>query len=1125
MIDERQETLLKEAAFLSEGYAELLPEGIFIGILKLLRYSSKDLEAILEPYAAEELEKIRLFLEKEKIDINTLNQYLPMLIPMAVKKEGVKDKMEDFRKHCFEKDFLFFLKYLLDKSVIPIRNLFGGKVMAAEIREYRNKLYEEIKDFKGSIDLSPRKELYSEEPEEENVITDPFSEVRKKCKKLQTDLLAEVNGQDQAVMSFVRGYFQGEIFNLQEKKNKPKSYLFFFGPPGTGKTLLANAAARSLGIPSRVFNMSSYNDHEAAIHDLTGFRGSYVNASPGALTGYVNDHRRCVLIFDEFEKAHLNVMRLFLQILGTGRLADAYYEREVNFSETIIIFTSNAGRKLYEDAGLRPSSIPSKVLLSALKDELPPEICSRIGAGNMIMFNNLGIRKLVVLAKNGFQKVADNMKVLYSINIHFSEKLPILFLLKFGGGADGRIASNNSELFLKNEIFNLVDQDVQFDEDTEIYFDVDLENTDGDIRELFENRFTSEILVLCDRPLERYFKETGKNSGDKIRFHFAENVEKAKEYLKEDITAIFIDPLFEPQGDNSEVISVFDYITECNRFFDELMKMKTDIPVFILENRDERIFSDPEKNQFLQEGAVDIIYAENNDYESFAAKVLHIAEALYMDERYQNFSGRGFALDYKIKRSKTENKKVEVLFHGLHKVMAIDAENRNMILDTAEKPDVRFDDVIGAAKAKEELGYFVKYLQNPTSYIFSDGKPPKGILLFGPPGTGKTMLAKAMAGEADVAFLQTKATDFADSRAGESEERIRRMFRTAKKYAPAVIFIDEIDAIGKKRTGSANQSEKMLNTLLTEMGGFDPPDLKKPVFVLAATNFGIKGQGGSVSAELDEALMRRFDNQIYVDLPNRDERELFIKKYISNNEILSEITDKAVKELADRTTGQSPAIIENILNLALRNAQKQGGKADDNMISTAFNDYSFGEKKELSPEFYRKVSVHEAGHAYVNYLAGEMPSYISIESRGSFGGYVQVERSEDIISYTKEELLGMIRSSFAGRAAEIVFFGEEEAVNTGAGSDLKSATEIAFQILLKYGMSDGELAVLDRVEIMNSSLAKDYISRVNEILNREMKKTLEIVRDGKDVIEKIARELEKENHMNGTRFKEIVGED
>ena len=139
-----------------------------------------------------------------------------------------------------------------------------------------------------------------------------------------------------------------------------------------------------------------------------------------------------------------------------------------------------------------------------------------------------------------------------------------------------------------------------------------------EIRELFENRFTSEILVLCDKPLVGYFEDTAKKCGDKIKFYFAENVDAAKECLKKPITAIFIDPLFESRSDNSEVISVFDYITECNRFFDELMNMKTDIPVFILENRDERIFSGSEKNQFLQEGAVDIIYAENNDCESFS---------------------------------------------------------------------------------------------------------------------------------------------------------------------------------------------------------------------------------------------------------------------------------------------------------------------------------------------------------------------------------------------------------------------------------------------------------------------------------------------------------------------------
>ena len=204
----------------------------------------------------------------------------------------------------------------------------------------------------------------------------------------------------------------------------------------------------------------------------------------------------------------------------------------------------------------------------------------------------------------------------------------------------------------------------------------------------------------------------------------------------------------------------------------------------------------------------------------------------------------------------------------------------------AERPSDRFDDVIGAEKAKEELQYFVKHLTEPKEFRMKGAEPPKGILLYGPPGTGKTMLARAMAGESDVTFFPTSATEFMDSHVGGSEAKIRRIFKQARKYAPAIIFIDEIDAIGKERTGSENthHTELMLNALLTEMDGFHGADSNKPVFVLAATNKMVRGENGE-SASLDEALLRRFNNKIYVAPPKESEREQYILRMLARKNI------------------------------------------------------------------------------------------------------------------------------------------------------------------------------------------------------------------------------------------------
>lgn len=1142
-MSDTEKELIDAARKLSNGYADLYPEGVLFGFAKLAGMDYDALEVLLSPESIRQMETVREFFEKQKIDVLAFKQYFTVLASAAMEINERKERMDEFFKSLDSYSLQPVLEMSVKHSMFPLYTLFAPGAKPESILEYQKQLRSgsvesgknetakpasvaKVPDFLKTDTTAPdndKKDKYPDLPDTSS--KDCFSKLREKYKKLRNDLLAVVQGQEQAILKFVQGYNQGELLESVEKRDSPKAHFFFFGPPGTGKTLLANTAAKSLGIPYKVFNMSGYLSYDSQI-ELTGTSKQYKTSTPGSLTGFVHDNPECVLIFDEFEKAHINIIRLFLQILGTGTLRDASIEKDVDFSKAIIIFTSNVGKTLYDEASIKPSSIPLKVLISALEEELPPEICSRLGTGNVIMFNHLGIRKLAGLAERGFENVAENIRKAYGMDVTFSDKIPMLFLFQYGSGADARIAGSQSEIFLKNEIYNLIDRESYLADISNIHFDVRWKDAPADIQELFKNETVSNILVFCGDDLKKYFDKTIEKYGGHISVHYVSDFAEAKKALEEQITAVFIDPLFTAADSIDRSVNVFDHPSESNDFFRELTDMKTDMPVFILENRDIRIFTDAEKNLFLQEGAFDVIYAQGDGYESFSGKIMQILEELYMEDRHQSFSGKGFALDYKSRPEKnSEVGRVEILFYDLKKIAAVDATNRDMVLSASEKPDIRFSDVIGAGNAKDELGYFINFLKNPKSYVLSGRKPPKGVLLYGPPGTGKTMLAKAMAGESEVAFLQTSASEFKNKYVGESEANIRRIFSTARKYAPAVIFIDEIDAIGKKRTGSEITSieESMLNALLTEMDGFDPPNLKRPVFVLAATNFGVSGHGGSVSAELDEALLRRFDNKIYVDLPNKDERQEYIEHIINKNPDFYNVSSEAVENLADRTTGQSLAILQNIIELSIRNAQKKDAVVDDGIIMTAFEDYMYGERKEFSPEYYRGVAVHEVGHAWVSYKCGEKPSYITIESRGNFGGYMQKASSEDTAQYTKDELLGKIRSALAGRAAEIVFFGKEKAVNTGASSDLEHATNIAFSIVGRYGMSDDDgMVVLGKKDILASELAGDYVSKVNVLLKQEFDRAVEVITEGKEVIEKVAQELEKENHMTGARFEEIV---
>jgi len=397
-------------------------------------------------------------------------------------------------------------------------------------------------------------------------------------------------------------------------------------------------------------------------------------------------------------------------------------------------------------------------------------------------------------------------------------------------------------------------------------------------------------------------------------------------------------------------------------------------------------------------------------------------------------------------------------------------------------------------------------------------------LLYGPPGTGKTMLAKAMAGEADVTFLATSSTDFARPYVGEGEAAIRKLFTTAKKYAPSVIFIDEIDAIAKERTGSSSthHTEKLLNTLLTEMDGFSF-DPHRPVFVMAATNFPIDKTESDGKSVIDPALLRRFANKIYVDLPDEDERKEFLSKrlaVIANNEV----TEDAIANIASRSTGESLAILQNILDLALRNAEKKGIALNDEMLLDAMEEYYYGEEHTWGREYYESVAHHEAGHAYIAHLSGKKPAFVTIVSRGNFGGYMQHSADDKTPSYSKQDLIWRIRTSLAGRAAEIVFYGEDAGTNTGVSSDLENATNIAFQMICRYGMSGNSLLSISPDRMLNSPAGMQLLEQAERILEEEMANTIRLIEEGKDKMKLLVGRLLEKNQLMANEIDEILSE-
>ena len=1125
------------------------PESVIYAYSRLLCMDEKLICSLVSDEHMDDIEEAHKWFDEKKLDMVLIKSGMLILVPL-IPESLASDKQDEFIEFLEQEGNIpgsyDILNKALELAFIPFTDVFSQGNELQVVFNYQSEIKEKYaQERKKKPESNSEKQEDSENKPTEKTLEEPkekddqkvdfqkggksaesvrLGDLSKKYRDLSIALLDIVKGQDQAVVKFIQGYNQGELLKVTEKKNRPKTYFFFFGPPGVGKTLLAETAAESLGIPHKTFDMSEYASDES-YEDLVGISDFYKNAKDGVLVKYVRENPECLLIFDEIEKANISAIRLFLQILGSGKLRSIFKGDDVSFRDATIIFTSNVGKELYEDRSVNLTTLPEKVLISAIQGEktetgapaLPLEICSRIASGNTVMFNHLSVRHLAEMVRENFDRVVTGMETEHGVSIKYSNELPLLFLYNRGGGIDARVASGQSAKFLKDEIYELLRQLENKSIDgnciKKVQFDIEWEGMEPELTRLFKNEDKAEILVFSDRAELFDMMDV-----DKYKIHRATTLDEAIKLLRNNINAVFIDPFYGTNDEDETVLSIVDYNTDGIKFFRYMEEKQAEIPVYLLEI--DREFSSVDRRTFLQEGAAGTVLANSKQTASFGRQFNQIMEELYMEKESQTFSQRGWVIDFNTKQELTDHDdEIKIVFYNLKKRMAIDVENRGAILSDAERPKVRFGDVIGAEKAKEELEYFVNYLKNPKQFLLNGGRPPKGVLLYGPPGTGKTMLAKAMAGECDVTFLQTSASEFKNSYVGASEANIRKAFSRAKKYAPSIIFIDEIDAIGKKRTGQDTHTESMLNALLTEMDGFSSGDSSKPVFVLAATNYGA-GEEKDGIAELDEALIRRFDNKIYVDLPKESERKQYILSLLSKKGI-DTISEKTAQSIAERTTGKSLAILQNVLDLAQRMAVKNSRRVEDADLLNALEDYVYGEKKEHGPDYYKKVAIHEMGHAFLSYLSGDKPSYITIESRGDFGGYMQHANQEEVTQYSREDLLAKIRTALGGRAAEEVFFGKEYSLNTGASSDLQNATNTAWRIICTYGMDGDQLVVLSKDDILKSTMASDYVAKVNEILKAEMKNAIKIIEENKEKVQKLADALVKENRLTGPQFEEL----
>ncbi len=450
-------------------------------------------------------------------------------------------------------------------------------------------------------------------------------------------------------------------------------------------------------------------------------------------------------------------------------------------------------------------------------------------------------------------------------------------------------------------------------------------------------------------------------------------------------------------------------------------------------------------------------------------------------------------------------------------------------LFSKDAPQIKFTDVAGAVEAKKELEEVVDFLKNPQKYSAIGARIPKGVLLVGPPGCGKTLLSKALAGEAGVPFFSIAGSEFMEMLVGVGAARVRDMFAQAKKSAPAIIFIDEIESIGRMRgmgfSGGHDEREQTLNQILVEMDGFAP---NESVIIVGATNR---------PDLLDPALIRpgRFDRRVVLNLPDLEERKAIIELHMKGKPFTKEVD---IERIARRTVGFSGADLANMLNEAAILAARDGKKTiEPHDLEEAATKVKLGpQRKRMQTEADRKLTAyHEAGHAVVGHMLPHVDPVhrISIVARGLTGGHTMFPPTEDRSNETKSRLLEQIATALGGRASEELVLKD---VSTGAANDLEVATSIARDMVTEYGMSSlGPINIKPRAmfgiwnrggeegnqvsEVMQAKIDAE----INKIIDVAYKQAQGILKSNKAKLDKVAKALLEKETLDTAEFEGLIG--
>jgi ATP-dependent metalloprotease FtsH len=852
-------------------------------------------------------------------------------------------------------------------------------------------------------------------------------------KQLADRLNQKVIGQHSAVHSLYQGY----LANNTQSNQGPRLIYTFAGPSGVGKTYLAQSFSKLLnqfehsGYVFNTFNMEHYCD-ERDVAKLFGSGKQYTDASLGLLTSKVRAQPRQILLFDEIEKAHPRVIQSLLTLLDSGIAKDQTSDEQISFSQCIVIFTTNLGQELLEkntqNHRVNVFDMLRKAQDPANKTKLSYEFVNRLAKGYPVLFEQLKTNHLVRLAE---KEVTKHSQQHQAVQYNWPDNITSFMLQSIAPEVTARQISTvvgklQSSILQKSTSY--------FTENIEqVVFDVKVTESKTTLSKTNPN-----ILLLDD---DAALFDNIKAIVSDSQVALCHNVSQLSAMLLE----------HRPEALLIDIETIDNNSTLFEQILADIQQLNPKLPLFTYRVKAKQL--DTFANSIVTDNCHDIrehfTLVLDKLADKFPAMLKRIQYYIQLEHDLSSMIKRNESLAYRcyVKPNETA---FEVSFNNLSRQRLIHSDDLTSDLFAHSLPENNFNDVIGLERAKKRLTEVVGWLKSPQKLANFGIKLPSGFLFAGPPGTGKTLLAKALAGECGLPFFSVSAAELSSPVVGGTTENIKKLFATARKYAPAIVFIDEIDAIARQRTNNsdtaAQNSNLAVNALLTEMDGFTPKS--EPVFVLAATN---------LPQLLDSAVTRpgRFDETIYCDLPNKQARAFFFELFANKHQLSWSASE--LKQLVSSSQGMSSAEIEQVLREAIYQAVGDEKALSCQHIKQSMIRIVYGSPSNhirLSKEEKRRTAYHEAAHllAYKLLFPKQRIDFVTIEPRNQALGFVATCAAEEYESYSKVTVMNKLQVLLAGRVAEKLCSGSVEEISTGASNDIEKATQLAMHAIYEGGI-------------------------------------------------------------------------